>query len=90
MKTIIRHFYLKNNEEPVRKIEIEENVERNILIAEKSKTRAYDIMINIFAVLILIFSLMGINKLTIIFLVVAFLSMQLYALYWRFAFEKKM
>lgn len=90
MKTIIRHFYLKNNEEPVRKIEIEENVERNILIAEKSKARAYDIMINIFAVLILIFSLMGINKLTIIFLVVAFLSMQLYALYWRFAFEKKM
>lgn len=47
-------------------------------------------MIYMFAALILIFSLMGINKLTIIFLVVAFLSMQVYALYWRFAFEKKM
>lgn len=83
-------FFSKNNEEPVRKIEIEENDKRNILIAEKSKARAYDIMIYIFAVLILIFSLMGINRLAIIFLVVAFLSMQVYALYWRFTFEKKM
>ena len=83
-------FFSKNNEEPVRKIEIEENDKRNILIAEKSKARAYDIMIYIFAVLILIFSLMGINRLAIIFIVVAFLSIQLYALYWRFAFEKKM
>ena len=90
MKNIIKHFSLKNNEELVRKIEIDENDERNVLIAEKSKARAYDMMIYMFAALILIFSLMGINKLTIIFLVVAFLSMQLYALYWRFAFEKKM
>lgn len=90
MKNIIRHFSLKNNEELVRKIEIDENDERNVLIAEKSKARAYDMMIYMFAALILIFSLMGINKLTIIFLVVAFLSMQVYALYWRFAFEKKM
>lgn len=90
MKNIIKHFSLKNNEELVRKIEIDENDERNVLIAEKSKARAYDMMIYMFAALILIFSLMGINKLTIIFLVVAFLSMQAYALYWRFTFEKKM
>lgn len=83
-------FFSKNNEEPVRKIEIDENDERNVLIAEKSKARAYDMMIYMFAVLILIFSLMGINRLAIIFLVVTFLSMQVYALYWRFTFEKKM
>ena len=87
---LIQYYSIKNNEELKRQIEIEKNDERNILIAEKSKAKAYDLMIYLFAAMLIIFSLMGADKLQILVLVAIYLSLQIYALYWRSKFESRM
>lgn len=90
MDNLIKYFSTKNNEELEKQIQIDINDERNILIAEKSKAKAYDLMIYLFASLLLIFSLMGVDKQAIIMIVAIYLSIQIYALYWRTKFERKM
>lgn len=87
---IIRYFSMKNNEALRRQIEIEKKDERNIAIAEKSKSKAYDLMIYLFAAMLIMFSLMGADKVQIVIIVAIYLSIQLYALYWRGKFEKEM
>ena len=90
MGNIISYFSTKNDEELKRQIEIEKNDERNRLIAEKSKSKAYDFMIYLFAAMLIMFSLMGADKLQIVIVVAIYLSMQIYALYWRSKFERTM
>ena len=87
---LIQYYSTKNNEELKRQIEIEKNDERNILIAEKSKAKAYDLMIYLFAAMLIIFSLMGADKVQILVLVAIYLSLQIYALYWKSKFESRM
>lgn len=87
---IIRYFSIKNNEALMRQIEIEKKDERNIAIAEKSKSKAYDLMIYLFAAMLIMFSLMGADKVQIVIIVAIYLSIQLYGLYWRAIFEKEM
>lgn len=90
MDNLIKYFSTKNYKELERQIQIDKNDERNILIAEKSKAKAYDLMIYLFASMLIIFSLMGVDKLAIIMIVAIYLSIQIYALYWRSKFENKM
>lgn len=87
---IIGYFSLRNNEAHMRQIEIEKKDERNIVIAEKSKSKAYDLMIYLFAAMLIMFSLMGADKLQIVIIVAVYLSIQIYALYWRSKFESIM
>lgn len=87
---LIQYYSTKNNEELKRQIEIEKNDERNVLIAEKSKAKAYDLMIYLFAAMLIIFSLMGADKVQILVLVAIYLSLQIYALYWKSKFESRM
>lgn len=87
---LIQYYSTKNNEELKRQIEIEKNDERNVLIAEKSKAKAYDLMIYLFAAMLIIFSLMGADKLQLVVLVAIYLSLQIYALYWKSKFESRM
>ena len=90
MDNLIKYFSTKNHKELERQIQIDKNDERNILIAEKSKAKAYDLMIYLFVSILIILSLMGVDKLAIIMIVVVYLSIQIYALYWRSKFESKM
>lgn len=87
---LISYFSTRNNEELKRQIKIEKNDERNRLIADKSKSKAYDLMIYLFAAMLIMFSLMGVEKLQIIIVVAIYLSIQIYALYWRSKFENIM
>ena len=90
MDNLIKYFSTKNHKELERQIQIDKNDERNILIAEKSKAKAYDLMFYLFASMLIIFSLMGVDNLAIIMIVAIYLSIQIYALYWRSKFESKM
>ena len=90
MGNLIKYFSIKNHEELERQIQIDKNDERNILIAEKSKAKAYDLMVYLFVSILIIFSLMGVDKLAIIMIVAVYISIQTYALYWRSIFESKM
>ena len=90
MDNLIKYFSTKNHKELERQIQIDKNDERNILIAEKSKAKAYDLMIYLFTSILIILSLMGVDKLAIIMIVAIYLSIQIYALYWCSKFESKM
>jgi hypothetical protein len=56
----------------VKKIEIEQKDERNILVMRLAKEKAYDAMLYIFAGLILIFALMQIQTQVTVMLIVAY------------------
>ena len=90
MGNIIKYFSTKNSKELIRQLEIDKNDERNVLLAEKSKAKAYDLMTYLFVAMIIIFSLMGVDKLQIIILVAIYFSIQIYGVFWRFKFEKEM
>lgn len=90
MGNIMKYFSTRNNEELERQIEIEKKDERNILIAEKSKAKAYDLMVYLFAGMLIMFSLMRVDKLQILIMVAIYLSLQVYALYWKYKFESQM
>lgn len=90
MGYIMKYFSTRNNEELERQIEIEKKDERNILIAEKSKAKAYDLMVYLFAGMLIMFSLMRVDKLQILIIVAIYLSLQVYALYWKYKLEGQM
>ena len=90
MGNIMKYFSTRNNEELERQIEIEKKDERNILIAEKSKAKAYDLMVYLFAGMLIMFSLMRVDKLQILIIVAIYLSLQVYALYWKYKLEGQM
>lgn len=87
---LLQYTSIKNHEEFERQTMIDKNDERNILIANKSKAKAYDLMIYLFATMLIMFSLMGITKFAIIIMVAIYLAIQIYALYWRYNFERTM
>lgn len=56
-----------------KKMEIEENDERNVAISHAAKAKAYDWMLYILAIVMLVFVLMGVELLPILLLVAAYL-----------------
>lgn len=87
--SVISKISVKDFEEIEKEIQINENDERNIMISEKSKSKAFDLMNYLFLAMLIIFSLMGIEKTAIIILVVFYLVLQGYAVYWRFKLGRK-
>ena len=87
MGNLLKRYSTKNLEELERLIQIETNDERNLLIAEKSKAKAYDLLTYLFVAMVIILSLMGVDLVAIIMIVAVYLSIQIYALFWRSKFE---
>lgn len=87
---LMKWYAVKDHEELVKQMEIEAKDERNLLIAEKSKAKAYDLMTSLFVSMLLVFALMGVDRAALLFTVVIYLALQGYALYWRFVFNKRM
>lgn len=90
MGELISQKALKKNPDLEKKIEIEKNDERNIVIGNLAKAKAYDMMIYLFAVLMIVFTLMGINLTAILLLVFAYLFVIGYGIYYRYKFDKEM
>ncbi len=87
---LMKWYAVKDHEELVKQMEIEAKDERNLLIAEKSKAKAYDLVTSLFVSMLLVFALMGVDRAALLFTVVIYLALQGYALYWRFVFNKRM
>mgnify|MGYP003292466781 CR=1 FL=1 len=90
MGSIIGNRTLKNHPEIRKQKEIEEKDERNRTIAERAKSRAYDMMIFVFGALMLSFSLMGVEVRAIILLVIAYLFVVFYGIFQRCSLLKEM
>ncbi|MGN0426451.1 MAG: hypothetical protein ACI4F0_01505 [Agathobacter sp.] len=73
-----------------KKLTIEENDERNIAIANRSKAKAFDCMTFVFGILMLTFALMNFDMAATLLLVAAYLFVHIYGIYFRFKYEKEM
>jgi hypothetical protein len=81
---------LKNSPELRRQMEIDKKDERNVIIANSAKAKAYDRMIFIYGALMLSFALMGVDMAAVLLLVFAYLLVVGFGLYYRFKLEKEM
>lgn len=63
----------KKYPEVARQADIEENDERNVVIRDRAKAKAYDRMVYIFGALMLVFALLGVELVAVLLLVFAYL-----------------
>lgn len=80
---------VEKNPDLAKQIEIEKKDERNVMIWNMAKAKGYDMMIYVFAALLLAYALMGVAYTVIIPFVVAYLFVQGYAVYYRVKVEKE-
>ena len=73
-----------------RQVEIERLDERNVMIGDRAKARAYDLMIYVYAALMLAFALMQVALAATLLLVFAYLLVVGLGVYYRCKFEKEM
>ena len=69
-----------------RKMNIEKNDERNIMIANKAKGKAFDMMTYIFGALMVSFALMDVDMTALLLLVFAYLFVHGFSIYYRIKF----
>ena len=91
---IFGHFFgfviADNSPEKQALKKIETHDERNILLSDKAKAKAFTLMTYVFAALMIAFSFMKVDIVAIILFIAAYLVIQIYALCVRVNLEKKM
>lgn len=90
MGNLIANKAISKDPEVQRQIEIEKNDERNIAISSRAKSKAYDIMTFVFGALMVSFALMGVEIISILLLVFAYLFVQGCEIYYRLKYDKEM
>ena len=70
--------------------ELNEQAERNIILASRAKAKAYDLMTFVFGALMIAFALMGVDMIPILLLVFAYLLVHGYGIYYRCKYEREM
>lgn len=81
---------MKNNPQLEKQYQIDVHDERNVTIANRSKAKAYDMMIYVFGALMLAFALMQVDLNVILLFVGAYLFVLSYGVYFRFKYDKEM
>lgn len=90
MGSILSRRAMQNNPQMQKQMEIEQNDERNIAIANRTKGKAFDMMTFVFGALMIAFALMGADLAAVLLLVFAYLFVHGYAVYCRCRYEKEM
>ncbi len=90
MGELLSNRAVRSNPELAKKISIENNDERNIAISNKSKAKAYDMMIFVFGALQISFALMGIDLAATLLLIAAYLFVVGFGIYYRIKLDKEM
>lgn len=78
------------NPQDAKQIEIEANDERNRAISNKAKARAYDLMIYVYAGILLAFTLMGVEKYILLTLAAVYLFFVFTQVYYLSKYHKEM
>jgi hypothetical protein len=87
---IISYKATANYPDIVKSIEIEQKDERNVLIMNKARGKAYETMIFVYGAIMLSFALMQVDLKFIIILVLAYLFVVFTEVYYRLKFTKEM
>jgi dipeptide/tripeptide permease len=88
--TLISFRLLKKDPKAAKQIEIEEKDERNTMIRNRAKAKAYDLMILVYGALLLAFGLMLVNVEVVLAMVVAYIFIVTSSIYYMNKFEKEM
>ena len=81
---------VKNAPDAARQLEIERKDERNVMIGNAAKGKAFDLMSYLYGALVLAFGFMEFGLAPLLLLVAAYLFVHGYAVYWRVRLEKEM
>lgn len=76
--------------EEAKRIEIETKDERNVMIANQAKAKAYDSMVFIFGDLLIVLALLNIDMVVILMLVSCYLLVVGISIYYRIKYDKEM
>lgn len=87
---LISRLAMKNNPAAAKQLEIEQKDERNLMITNRAKAKAYDMMITLFGALLLALALMGIDLSVVLLLVFIYLFIVGYSAYYRLKYSKEM
>lgn len=90
MGNIISYKIYQKNPEVQKQMEIEQKDERNTMITNRAKAKAYDVMTYVFGALMIAFALMGVDMIPVLLFVFVYLFVQGYAVYYRCKYEKEM
>ncbi|RUT44651.1 hypothetical protein EJP82_16960 [Paenibacillus anaericanus] len=86
---IFSKWAAKKNPEMAKQMEIDQKDERNIMLANTAKAKGYDIMTYVFGALLMAYALMGASMEIIIPFVIAYLFVQMYAVFIRVKKDKE-
>lgn len=81
---------VRRDPELEKRLEIERNDERNVMIGERAKAKAYDLMVTLFGALFLAFALMETDWRLIVLLCAAYLFVCGYAVFCRIRLEREL
>jgi len=87
---ILKNAALKKEPQAAKQIEIEAKDERNIAISNKAKAKSYDLMLMVFAALMLAFALMQVDMSMILTFVAAYLFIVFSNIYYLNKYQKEM
>ena len=90
MGNLINSRIMSNRPDIKKQMEIEQKDERNIVIQNQAKAKAYDMMIFVFGALMICFALMNVDLMVILMLVSCYLFIAGYSIYYRVQYEKEM
>lgn len=90
MGNVISERAIQNDPDLQKRMDIEKNDERNIMIANKAKGKAFDRMTYIFGALMVSFALMDVDMTAVLLLVFAYLLVHGFSIYYRMKFDKEM
>lgn len=88
--TAITNRIMKKNPQAAKQVEIEQKDERNQSIRNKAKARAYDMMLFVYAAILLAFGLMQVDMYILLTLVVVYLFFVITAAYYLTKYHKEM
>ncbi len=80
----------KKNTVLARQMEIEAADERNIMLANCAKSKAFDLMTYVFGALMVSLALMEVDLSALLLLIAAYLFVEGYGIYYRYKLEKEM
>lgn len=90
MGNIISIRIISKKPDVQKQMEIEQKDERNAMISNRAKAKAYDVMTFVFGALMLAFALMGVDMIPVLLFVFAYLFVHGYAVYYRCKYEREM
>ncbi len=88
--TAIVNNTIMKNPKMAKQVEIEEKDERNEVIRNKAKARAYDLMVYVYSAVLLAFALMQVNMYVILILAIMYLFINFTYIYYRIKYHKEM